>query len=147
MSMFCCVSLMPRTTRGQLDNQLQEHLIILMTSVIVGSLAQVSGKEKAHKHVLASNGGSLRVGCPGVKDLCAIFGTKEHKSLCLGTRADGKPMTEGTEFFGQTFYVPFFLKSFLIEACGADSLCALRSFQGASLSVSGYDRCIGLVRD
>ena len=40
-----------------------------------------SGKQKAHKHksvwpVTVWWGVSLPVGCPGVKDLCAVFGTQ-----------------------------------------------------------------------
>ena len=47
-----------------------------------GSTACESGKKKAHKHIffwpltIRFGGGGLTVGCPGVKDLCAIFGTQ-----------------------------------------------------------------------
>ena len=47
-------------------------------------------EKKARKHKsfwpVTVRGGGLPAGCPGVKDLCAIFGTKEHKFFCPGTR-------------------------------------------------------------
>ena len=91
--------------------------------------ATVSGNTHKHKSfwpVTVRWGGSLPVRCPGVKDLCASFGTQGTEVFLSGypTEKTGD-RGDRTEFYVLEFYVPFLLPTVLPKC--ADLACILRT--------------------